>query len=470
MTYNRSGRRRKLFSILLLVGCLIFSHPISGAIKHPNETTFKLQWGLNNTGKNPIPSNIKPKAGIDINSLKMWSSYQSKRDIIVAIIDTGIDYKHKDLKSIIWTNPNATTKKENDDDSNGYAGDIHGWNFFSNSPDICSYSKKGTHNPKDNDNHGTLCAGVIGAVANDKTGVYGVASNINIKIMPLKVVGGPSGRGNTSAVVEAIRYAEKKGAVICNISLNSDQISYSLEQAIRESNMLIVCSAGNTSPRGVDLEKKPSYPASFDLPNLITVSGVQADGKMYTKSNYGKKAATLAAPGVDIYSTLVGNRYGYASGTSMSAAFVTGVAAVAHSANPKLYSSELKKVLELSTQKLPSLKNKTKTGGMIDGYKAVKNAKAYRHKYDTTAPKIIYKTQWSNTKEAGTITVNITDAGSSGLRYTRYCAGERDISYFQKGDGYYISNNTIRITEKGVYTIFAEDHAGNTTLCHVTVP
>lgn len=459
-----------LFPILLLVGCLILSHPISGAFKRPNQTTFKQQWGLSNTGKNPLPSNIKPKAGIDINSVKMWNSYQSKRSVIVAIIDTGIDYKHKDLKPIIWTNPSAASDSGTDNDDERFVGDIHGWNFYANTPNICSYGKDGAKNPKDNDNHGTLCAGVIGAVSSGKTGISGVASNIDVKIMPLKVVGGPTGRGNTSAVVEAIRYADRMGASICNISLNSDQISYTLEQAIRESSMLIICSAGNTSPRGANLQKTPSYPASYDLPNLITVSSVQADGKLYVQSNYGKKAVSMAAPGVDIYSTLVGNRYGYASGTSMAAAFVTGVAAVARSANPTLSSTELKKVLEQSTRKLPSLINKTKTGGMIDGYLAVRNAKAYHHKIDTIPPTIEYKVQWNKTKESGTIAVKITDLGSSGLRNVRYAIGERDSAYFEDGNGLYITNNTIRITQKGIYTIFADDHAGNTAVCQITVP
>lgn len=429
----------------------------------PDDTYFPNQWGLFNDGGSLIStaSQRDAQAGIDINILKAWSHFQSSEEIIVAVIDTGIDYKHPDLKERICINEaelNGT--KGEDDDGNGYADDIYGWDFYNNDASVCHYNSKRRTNLKEDDNHGTHCAGIIAAVPNNGTGITGTASNLNIRLLPVKALGGPDGTSDSYTLARAIRYAADRGAKICNASWTTYDNDPVLKTAILESNMLFICVAGNNTTTGGDnLDKKSCYPASFRLPNTITVGSIDADGRFSHYSNYGTKTVSLAAPGTRIVSTIVGT-YAYMSGTSMAAPFVTGVAAMIYAKNKDLYPSDIVKILSSSSRKLSVLEKKVSSGGMLDAYAALKKTDQYRQTVDMIPPSIAVSV--SPYQKYVSVQPSVTDKGESYLLLSRYTRGKKKASWFQKGKKGQSFGKNLTLRSEGYYTFFAMDGAGNT--------
>jgi subtilisin family serine protease len=237
--------------------------------------------------------------------------------VIVAVVDTGVDLSHPDLRDNLWTNPREIAGNGVDDDGNGYVDDVHGYDFASHSPD-----------PTDQDGHGTAVAGAIAARGNNHIGVSGVAPRA--RIMALKVSDG-TGPAPAEAVAEAIRYATANGARIVNVSLNSPDSSPAVEEAVRAATaagVLVVASAGN---QGQDLGAAPSYPASYD--GVLGVGAVNRAGQVAPYSNTGA-GVDILAPGDDILSTGAGGDYATRSGTSMAAAEVSGALALVAAAQP----------------------------------------------------------------------------------------------------------------------------------------
>lgn len=300
-------------------------------------------------------------AGMDINISPAWELYQqapSKRQTIVAVIDTGIDTQHPDLAEAIWTNEDEIPGDGIDNDGNGYIDDVHGWDFFYDNNQIYLGSE---------DNHGTHGAGTI-AAGRGNDGIAGITDNQYVKLMVLKALGTEEGKGAPEDIVEAIHYAEANGAVICNLSFGSTQYDESVAQAIQNSKMLFVVAAGNGDQlgNGYDIDVNPVYPASLPYDNLITVGNILFDGNLDESSNYGAQSVDLAAPGVYILSTVSGGSYGYMSGTSMAAPMVTGAAAMIYSSHPELDVLGVKQVLLSSVRQTQQLAGKVLTGGMLD--------------------------------------------------------------------------------------------------------
>lgn len=304
---------------------------------------------------------VRSLEGIDMNIVPAWKKYDAKsgkRQVIVALIDTGVDITHPELSGSIWTNTGEIPGDGIDNDGNGYIDDVYGWNFYDNNAQVFT----GT-----DDNHGTHSAGTIAAARNG-VGTVGICDPAYVKIMVIKTLGTSSGVGTVSNVVKAIRYAQANGASICNLSFGTMKYSEELYQAIKDSGMLFIVAAGNgdASGNGYSIDEQPMYPASFELDNIISVANLRFDGQLDRASNYGVRSVDLAAPGNYILSTITGNDYAYMSGTSMAAPMVTGTAAMLYSCDASLSLMDVRNRILQSARPIESLSGKMATGGMLD--------------------------------------------------------------------------------------------------------
>ncbi len=324
-----------------------------------DDPSYPKLYGLNNTGQ------TGGTAGSDIAAPKAWGTTTGDQGTVVAVIDTGTDINHPDLKNNVWTNLNETPANGIDDDKNGYVDDVNGWDFANNDASVYDAASE--------DGHGTHVAGTIAAEGNNGIGVTGV--NWKAKIMPLKFLGGPNG-GYTSNAVKAIDYAITKGAKISNNSWGGTGSSQTLKDAIARADAaghLFVAAAGNGGSDGVgdDNDSTPSYPASYDNPNIISVAATDSKDALAGFSNYGAKSVDLAAPGVSILSTLPANTYGGYSGTSMATPHVSGVAALLKSKDPAADDAALKERILKAADAKSNLSAKTLTGGRLNAAQAV---------------------------------------------------------------------------------------------------
>lgn len=329
----------------------------------PNDPDFERAWGILNQGY-PDARQMQGLAGLDAGVAKVWEQSQGSRDIIVALIDTGVDITHPDLKNNIWTNEAELNGKPGvDDDGDGLVDDIHGYDFC---------HKKGDVMPKDPklEWHGTNMAGIIGAEGNNGIGATGV--NWNVTIMPLKFMDGYSREcGSDDDAIRAIRFAVDHGARVINASWGGKQGNKNLLKAIQyagEHGVLFVTTAGNN---GWDNEVKPWYPGNYDADNMITVAAASEHGDLWESSNYGAKKVLLASPGTNIYAPIPGGEYNRYSSTSSAAAFTSGVAALLLSVHPEWDAKTLRSRILDNTLPLPALEGKVRTGGMLSAYGAL---------------------------------------------------------------------------------------------------
>jgi subtilisin family serine protease len=309
----------------------------------PNEPEYYHLWGLHN-----------------IRAPAAWDITTGSDSVVVAVIDSGIDIDHPDLAQNIWTNPGEVAGNRIDDDHNGYVDDVHGWDFIGNDND-----------PSDVLGHGTHAAGIIGARGNNSLGVVGV--NWRVKLVPLKFIS-DSGFGSTSNAIRAFQYARQNGIRISNNSWGSpgfSQAMYDAVKSLQAAGHLAVCAAGNETSNN---DLTPLYPGSFDLDNVISVTSITSSESMSDFSNYGPTSVDLGAPGASILSTAPDNQYDYASGTSMAAPFVTGVAALVASKNPTWTHSRLRAAILDTVRPIPALSGKTVTGGTLDLYAALRSS------------------------------------------------------------------------------------------------
>lgn len=348
------------------------------------------QWALKNNGTFTSPgkeykdSNITAVEGVDLNAEEAWTAINnasetiSKNDdsVVVAVVDTGIDYTNDEIKNVIWKNSDET-ENGSDSDGNGYADDTIGWNFTNSG-----------NNPYDDNGHGTAIAGVL-AAADDNSGVVGIASDIDIKLMPVKALDS-EGESTMSTLIQGIVYADNNGADICNCSWGGESgmadifNNMIMENVIAQSDMLFVVAAGNESE---NIDRLTYTPASFSEDNLITVGSIEWDGSLSWFSNYGTRKVEMCAPGAAIYTTAVGGGYTCEWGTSFSAPYVAGVAALAKAAAGNIDGKGLKELLcDTDNMKLLSnLKYYVKYAGIPDASKVVNAALEYRKTAEATA-------------------------------------------------------------------------------------
>lgn len=363
-----------------------------------------------------------------------WDVSTGSANTVVAGIDTGIDYAHEDLYLNVWINqdeiPRSLQRKlrdtdkdgrisfydlnsrknarwvsdlndngyidagdllatrnadgtggwENGDDggANGYVDDIVGWDFAANDND-----------PFDTDGHGTHTAGTIGAVGGNDTGITGV--NWKVSMMALRIFDDAGNATSDANIARAIRYSADNGAVVSNNSWGGTLDSRVIYNAIAyagDKGQLFVVAAGNEGINN-DSSSRRSYPASYDLPNVIAVASASNAGRLSYYSNYGASSVDLAAPGENVLSTLPGNLYGYESGTSMAAPHVTGALALLLSAHPKLSAADAKARLMGGADDTASLVGRLASGGMLDVYNTIAGLAGATVTPTPTAPPVV---------------------------------------------------------------------------------
>lgn len=336
----------------------------------PNDPDYRKQWNINNAGQTDGWG--RPgRFGLDIGAEKAWDITTGSKKVIVAVIDSGLNYNHPDIKDNLWTNETEAKGKTGvDDDNNGYIDDIHGYDFVNNDND-----------PIDDHGHGTHVSNIIGASGNQNLGMTGI--NWQVSIMPLKFATA-EGKGNLEASIKAIKYAVKMGARILNNSWGNDRYSELLEAAIKETtaqNILFVAAAGNSSR---DNDVKPIFPASLKVPNIMSVAGLDIHGYLGGFSCWGLNSVHIAAPGDSIYS-LWNDRYREMSGTSMAAPHVSGVAALLLAKEPDLPALDMKERLMRTSVPLAGLRNKVMSAGMVNAYFALSNMAAPPDPFDPEA-------------------------------------------------------------------------------------
>lgn len=319
---------------------------------------------------------------------------------VIAVLDTGLDVTHPDIAPNLWTNKGEIPGNGIDDDGNGVIDDVHGFN-----------ATDGTGNPYDDYTHGTHCAGTIAAAGNNGQGVVGV--NWQARLMPVKMM--VKGTGTAADTVRAIIYATANGADITSNSYGGpySQAEYDVFAA---SPLLHVCAAGNEGndndvSRYYPHDKPVGYPATFELPNVISVAASNPNDKLAGFSNYGAQTVDLAAPGTSILSTVPGGGYDTKSGTSMATPHVAGVAGLIASLYPEATADQIKTRILANVDVLPSLKGKVVTGGRLNAAKALED--------DTTAPAAPAAGSSSATwKTANVSWTNSADDGATGQAAT----------------------------------------------------
>ncbi len=298
-----------------------------------------------------------------------WELSTGSKNVVVGVIDTGVNHEHPDLRDNIWTNPGEAglddlgrDKASNliDDDGNGYVDDVHGWNFQKNDSSFM-----------DDNGHGSHCAGIIGARGDNGIGIAGI--NWDVNIASLKFIDGVTGEGDTAGAVAAIEYATSMGMDIINASWGATVESLPgpdeedlLRDAIAaagEKGILFVAAAGNEAS---DNDMIPTLPAGYPLPNVVSVAATTAADGVAFFSNFGVQSVHLGAPGNSVLSTVLGTSIARFSGTSMAAPMVVGAAALLKAKYPKMEAVDLKQRLLETVDPIPALEGISISGGRLN--------------------------------------------------------------------------------------------------------
>lgn len=321
----------------------------------PDDSRFDEQWALKNTGQNG------GTPGADVNASEFWETLENAPNVVIAVLDSGLNFHHPDLQNIAWVNPHETPQDNRDNDQNGWTDDINGWDFVNDDND-----------PSDDHGHGSNVTGIIAANRNNGTGVVGMLSSV--QILSCKILNSENG-GATSDLISGLRYARRQNASVMNLSLQNypysqivdDEISLCQEQGI----ILSIC-GGN---QGRDNDISPNYPSSYPHPNIISVANHDRHDQPWTGSfnptNFGKERIDLFAPGRLILSPILNSSYSSYTGTSQAAPFVTSVAAAIKQINPEWGPSEIKSAILDTVTKQDSYQNLCLTSGRLNAAAAL---------------------------------------------------------------------------------------------------
>ena len=426
----------------------------------PNDPHWSKLWGLYEDSQSRS----------DIHAPEAWDIITGSPDVVVAVIDTGIDYDHPDLEDNIWLNPGecGNGKETNgiDDDGNGYEDDWHGWDFVN-----------GDNNPMDGNTdqegyHGTHVAGIIGAVGDNDIGMAGVTWDV--QLMPLRVLG-EDGVGDTADIINAVDYATDNGANISNNSYGGAGYSTSFLYAIGRAlsaGSLFIAAAGNNS---TDNDTTPHYPSSYNLNNIVSVLATDIDDELSGFSNYGSTSVDIGAPGgtdtsqssYNIYGTKYGQAYQYHAGTSQATPFVTGAAALAWQKRPEMTYSQLKTRIMDKADYDSDLNGKCVADGRLNAYSVL---------YDSAVPNGTPDSLNGTWYSWKSISVNWGDNSSNeiGFDVQRKKPGESEYTSIHSADANFTYHTDITVAGGTVYyQIRAYNMAGYSSLSSplsVTVP
>lgn len=407
------------------------------ALYIPDDTHWSKLWGLYEDSQSRS----------DIHAPEAWDIITGSPDVVVAVIDTGIDYDHPDLEDNIWLNPGecGSGKETNgiDDDGNGYEDDWHGWDFVN-----------GDNNPMDGNTyleryHGTHVAGIIGAVGDNDSGVAGVTWDV--QLMPLRVLD-ENGAGDTTDIINAVDYATDNGANISNNSYGGGGFSQSFLYAIGRAlsaGSLFVAAAGNDS---VDNDITPNYPSSYNFNNIISVLSTDIDDELSGFSNYGSASVDIGAPGgsdssqssYNIFSTKYNQAYQYHAGTSMATPFVTGAAALAWEKRPEMTYSQLKTRIIEKADYDSDLNGKCVADGRLNAYSLL---------YDSAVPNGTPDNVSGTWYSWKSISLNWGDNSSNeiGFDIQRQKSGESEYSSIHSADANFTYYSDATVAGETIY-------------------
>ncbi len=350
----------------------------------PDDSDFDQQWSLKND----------KKKGADIGAPLAWDlgtggKDRDGNDIVIAIVDGGMDINHKDLSANLWVNTGEVPENGIDDEGNGYIDDVNGWNAYNGTGKIPAHP------------HGTHVAGIAGASGNNGTGIAGV--NWKVKLMPVAASSGTTSviaAGYGYVIAQKKLWLESKGAkganiVVTNSSFGVDNADCTSSEytvwndLYNEMGKLGILSAAATANANVDIDKVGDVPTGCPSEFLIKVTNTDSEDKKYKNAGYGKKSIDLGSPGTKIHSTIPGDKYGPMTGTSMATPHVTGAVALLHSVGSTEFSSKVsgdpaegaravKAALLGNTQPLESLADVTVTGGRLNLAAAAKAISIYK--------------------------------------------------------------------------------------------
>jgi subtilisin family serine protease len=310
------------------------------ALNTPDDPSFSAQWNMDQSND------------ADIDAPEAWDTATDASAAVVAVIDTGVQYDHPDLAANMWVNPGEIPGNGIDDDNNGWVDDVYG-------ADIVN----GDGDPMDDFFHGTHCAGIIGAVGNNATGVAGVCWTA--RIMAVKFLDN-TGSGDTADAISALQYADMMGARVTSNSwggYGTDQALHDAIGAAGDDGLLFCAAAGNNS---LDIDGNNWLPGGFDLDCIVDVAATDSNDNLAWFSNYGAVGVDLGAPGDSIYSTFLGSTYAYLSGTSMACPHVAGVATMLFAQSGTTSFPLVKAWILDSVDPLSSLSGITVTGGRLN--------------------------------------------------------------------------------------------------------
>ncbi len=349
----------------------------------PNDPDYGLLYGMEN-----------------ISAPMVWDECTGSNEVVVAVIDTGIDYNHEDLAANMWNNPGEIPGNGVDDDGNGYVDDVYGWDFGRN-----------TNDPIDAQGHGTHCAGIIGAVGDNGIGTVGVCWNV--KLAALRMAD-ENNKLSVSAGIKAVDYANRMNIPIISASWGGYGLFIGLSTAIQAYNGLFIACAGNDGENGA------WYPAGYDLDNIISVASIDKKNALSYFSNYDEVSVDIGAPGTGVYSCLPNNEYGYKSGTSMATPHVAGAAALLKAYEPDLSPIQIKQRILNGAIRTPALEGKVSTGGRLNVYNALFMPGFAPEKIKLSYENSKYILRWSARKDADKFEISINDGEETKTTHNRY--------------------------------------------------